>query len=66
MNKAFFGKTMENVRDGTKLKFIDNSQLDQIIKQRSKLSFKFDREETVFSKPIYLGFSVLELSKLLI
>ena len=78
MNNAFFGKTMENVRDRTILEFIDHSQIDQIIKRQSKLSFKgivdhyskfsvykFDKEKTVFDKPIYLGFTVLELSKLL-
>ena len=78
MNNAFFGKTMENVRDRTNLEFIDHSQIDQIIKRQSKLSFKgimdhyskfsvykFDKEKTVFDKPIYLGFFVLELSKLL-
>ena len=78
MNNAFFGKTMENVRDRTNLEFIDHSQIDQNIKRQSKLSFKgimdhcskfsvykFDKEKTVFDKPIYLGFTVLELSKLL-
>ena len=78
MKNAFFGKTMENVRDRTNLEFIDHSQIDQIIKRQSKLSFKgivdhyskfsvykFDKEKTVFDKPIYLGFTVLELSKLL-
>ena len=78
LNNAFFGKTMENVRDRTNLEFIDHSQIDQIIKRQSKLSFKsivflyskfsvykFDKEKTVFEKPIYLGFTVLELSKLL-
>ena len=77
MNNAFFGKTMENVRDRTNLEFIDHSEIDQIIKRQSKLSFKgfvdhyskfsvykFDKEKTVFDKPIYLGFTVLELSKL--
>ena len=40
MNNAFFGKTMENVRDRTKLEFIDHSQIQQIIKRQFKLSFK--------------------------
>ena len=40
MNNAFFGKTMENVRDRTNFEFIDHSQIDQIIKRQSKLSFK--------------------------
>ena len=40
MNNAFFGKTMENVRDRTNLEFLDHSQIDQIIKRQSKLSFK--------------------------
>ena len=78
MNNAFFGKTMENVRDRTNLEFIPHTNIIQIIKRQSKLSFKgivnhysefsvykFDKEKTVFDKPIYLGFSVLELSKLL-
>ena len=78
MNNAFFGKTMENVTECVNLKFIDHSQIQQIIKRKSKLSFKsivdcysvfsvykFDKEKTVFDKPIYLGFTVLELSKIL-
>ena len=75
---AFFGKTIENVRVTTNLEFIDPSQLDQITKRQSKVSFKgiinlyenvsvdkFDKEKTVSDEPIYLEFSVLELSKLL-
>ena len=78
MNNAFFGKTMENVRDRTNLEFIPHTNIDQIIKRQSKLSFKgitnhysefsvykFDKEKVIFDKPINLGFSVLELSKLL-
>ena len=78
MNNAFFGKTMENVRDRVNLEFIDHTQIQQIIKRQSKLSFKgivdhyskfsvykFDKEKTLFDKPSYLGFTVLELSKLL-
>ena len=40
MNNAFFGKTMENVRDRVNLEFIDLSQIQQILKRQSKLSFK--------------------------
>ena len=78
MNNAFFGKTMENVRDRTNSEFLSHSQIDQIVKRQSKLSFKgivvwystfsvykFDKVKTVFDKPLYLGFTVLELSKLL-
>ena len=77
-NNAFFGKTMENVRERVNLEIIPYTNIAQIIKRQSKLSFKginmhystfslykFDKEKTVFDKPIYLGFSVLELSKLL-
>ena len=62
----------------TNLEFIPQTNIDQIIKRQSKLSFKgitnhysefgvykFDKEKVIFDKPIYLGFSVLELSKLL-
>ena len=79
MNNAFFGKTMESVRDRTNLDFIDHSKIEQIINRQSKLSFKgivdhyhsfsvykYDKEKTLFDKPFYLGFTVLELSKLLL
>ena len=78
MNNAFFGKTMENVRERVNLEIIPHTNIDQILKRQSKLSFKgisqhyndfslytFIKEKTVFDKPIYLGFSVLELSQLL-
>ena len=63
-------------RDRVNLEFID--QIQQIIKRQSKLSFrsivdwyslfsmyKFDNEKTLIKKKKYLGFTVLELSKLL-
>ena len=78
LNNSFFGKTMENVRERVSLEIIPHINIDQIIKRQSKLSFKgisipfndfslyrFIKEKTVFDKRIYLGFSVLELSKLL-
>ena len=69
---------MEIVRERVNLEIIPHTNIDQIIKRQSKLSFKginmhystfslykFDKEKTVFDKPIHFGFSVLELSKLL-
>ena len=78
LNNAFYGKTMENVRNRLKIKFIKKDDYREIIKQQSKLSFNgihksyencdsytFKQNEVLMDKPIYLGFSVLELSKLL-
>ena len=78
LNNAFYGKTMENVRKRLKRKFIKKDDHREIIKQQSKLTFNgihksyencdsytFKQNEVLMDKPIYLGFSVLELSKLL-
>ena len=78
LNNAFYGKTMENVRNRLKIKFIKKDDHKEIIKQQSKLifngihkpyenydSYTFKQNEVLMDKPIYLGFSVLELSKLL-
>ena len=40
MNNAFFGKTMENVRERTNVEIIPHTKMDHIIKKQSKLSFK--------------------------
>ena len=78
LNNAFYGKTMENVRNRLKIKFIEKDDYREIIKHQSKLTFKgihksyencdsytHKQNEVLMDKPIYLGFSVLELSKLL-
>ena len=78
LNNAFYGKTMENVRNRLKVKFVKKDDYREIIKQQSKLTFNgihksyencdsytFKQNEVLMDKPIYLGFSVLELSKLL-
>ena len=78
LNKIFYGKTMENVRNRLKIKFFKKDNYREIIKQQSKLTFNrihksyescdsytFKQNEVLMDKPIYLGFTVLELSKLL-
>ena len=78
LNNAFYGKTMENVRNRVNVDFIKKDDTDEIMKQHSKLTFNgvqklfenydsytFKQIEVFMDKPIYLGFSVLELSNLL-
>ena len=36
---AFYGKTMENVRNRLKIKFVEKDDYREIIKQQSKLTF---------------------------
>ena len=69
---------MENVRNRLKIKFVKKDDYREIIKQQSKLTFNgihksyencdsytFKRNDVIMDKPIYFGFSVLHLSKLL-
>ena len=69
---------MENVGNCLKIKFTKQGDCRQLIKQQSKLTFNgihksyekcdsytFKQNEVLMDKPIYLGFTVLELSKLL-
>ena len=79
LNNAFYGKIIENVRNGLKVTFVKKDDYREIVKQQSKLTFNgihksyencdsytFRENEVKMNKPIYLVFSVLELSKLLI
>ena len=77
LNNAFYGKTMENIRNRIKVEFIKKDDADKFIKQQSKLTFNgvhksyenyhsytFKQNEFLMDKSIWLGFTVLELSKL--
>ena len=74
---AAFGKFLENVRNRLGLELIKKDDIKKIITQQSKLtfngiqktyknyySFTYKKNEIVMDKAIYVGFSILELSKL--
>ena len=74
MNNAVFGKTMENVKNRINLHLTADEQ--NAVKWFSKINFKgskyFDnlhliemyKQEIIYDKPIYVGTSILDLSKL--
>ena len=77
LNNAFYGKTMENVRNRCKIEIIKRDNYDKILRLQRKLTFNgicksfgncdsyLEKEhEILMDKPIYLGFAILELSKL--
>jgi len=73
MNNAVFGKTMENVRNRIKMHLTNDD--DNAVKWFSKVNFKsashvdgvyfiqMNNEEVEMNKPIYVGTSILDLSK---
>ena len=77
LNIAFYRKTTENVRNRCKIENIKRDEYDKILKQKKKLTFNgihksfsncdsylFKEHEILMDKPIYLGFAILEMSKL--
>ena len=77
LNNAFYGKTMENVQNRLGLNFFKKDEYKKIIKHQSKLTFNgihksyencdsyvFRKNKVLMDKPTYLGFAVLEISKL--
>src|SRR6266853_5245335 len=76
MNNSFYGKTVENIRNRIELHLINNDE-DKVIRYQSKPNFlntvsftdnlkavKMRKKTCLFNKPIYVGISVLEHSKL--
>ena len=76
MNNSVFGKTMENIRNRVDIKSVNNEK--QAEKLSAKPNFKhcnifsenlvaihMKKTKLVFNKPVYLGMSILDLSKTL-
>ena len=77
LNNAAFGKFLDNVRNRLGLELFKKGVIKKIIKHQSKLTFNgiqksyenydsytFKKNEIVLDKAIYVGFAILELSKL--
>ena len=77
LNNAFYGKTMKNVRNRCKIEIIKRDNYNKILRCQRKLSFNgicksfsncdsyLEKEhEILMDRPIYLGFAILELSKI--
>jgi hypothetical protein len=76
LNNAVFGKTMENVRMRKNIELVcDEKKLTKLLSKPQLESFKIINESTVLvdrvqktvklDKPMYAGFCILELSKLI-
>ena len=73
-NNSVFGKTMENVRNRVDIRLVNDTE--KLLKLTSKPNFQsctifsenlvaiqMKRTELVLNKPIYLGMSILDISK---
>ena len=76
MNNSVFGKTMENIRNRVNVKLVDaGEQFKKLVAKPNFLSRKIFNENLVsvhmkktsltMNKPVYLGMSILDLSKTL-
>ena len=76
MNNSVFGKTMENLRKRISVTLVDNAKeyitcesrpsfISQKISSRNFVAIHEIKPILTLNKPIYVGFSILDLSKLL-
>ena len=76
MNNAIFGKTMENVRKRRDIRLVTTERRDYLVPEPKYHNTKFftdillaivmKKTEILINKPVYLGLSMLELSKILL
>ena len=76
MNKCIFGKTMENLRKRINIKLVNNAKdyvrciskpsfVSQKIFSKNFVAIHDIKPVLTLNKPIYVGFSILDLSKCL-
>ena len=76
MNNAVFGKTMENVRKHRDIKLVTTERRRNYLVSEPNyhttkfftenlLAIEMKKTEILMNKPVYLGLSILELSKIL-
>ena len=76
MNNAVFGKTMENVRKHSDIKLVTTERrINYLLSEpnyhitkffaENLLAIEMKKTEILFNKPVCLGLSILELSKML-
>ena len=76
MNNSVFGKTMENVKNRVNVKLVTNKKaLNKLVKKsnyskinefhENLVAVHMEKTTVKFNKPIYLGMSILDLSKTL-
>ena len=74
MNKAVFGKTVENVRNDRDIKLVTTERRRNYLVSEPNyhttkfftenlLAVEIKRTQVLMNKPLYLGLSILELSK---
>ncbi len=76
MNNSVFGKTMENVRNRVDVKLVtDKKSLNKLVKKanykrvnefnENLVAVHMEKATVKLNKPIYLGMSILDISKTL-
>ena len=76
MNNSVFGKTMENVRKHRHIKLVTtDKRRNQLVPEanyhttkwfsENQLAIEMKKTKVKMNKPVYLGFSILEISKTL-
>ena len=75
MNNAVFGKTMENIRKHRDIKLVTDKKRSKLVSEPNYHTINLVSEglsiiemkktKVKMNKPIYLGLSILEISKIL-